>query len=107
MNVWLEILRNQTEARGNATVARELGLSDSTISLALNNKYPAGTGRIEKKVISIYGSKTGVDCPALGKITPARCVTNWERAKKIGVRLGDPQKIRLYKECLKCSLRNN
>lgn len=103
---WLEILKRQAEVHGRAAVARELGVSPSTISLVLSGKYPAATDGIEARVMAIYGHDGQVACPALGEIDPTMCVTYWERAQKIGVKCGNPATIRLYKCCLKCDLRN-
>lgn len=105
--VWMEILRRQVQARGASVVARELGVSPTTVSLVLSGKYGASTARVERLVVRIYGSGDGIDCPELGKITPLKCVETWERAGKIGSRAGNPRTIRLYKACLKCDLRSS
>ncbi|MDH4317193.1 MAG: hypothetical protein OEV64_02275 [Desulfobulbaceae bacterium] len=106
MNSWLTILKQQAEAKGRATVAKELGISAATISLVLGGKYPAATDNIEKRVMNFYGSSGLVACPELGEIEPGRCADNYERARKIGVGCGNPATIRLYKQCNNCSLRN-
>ncbi len=104
--VWLKILADHANEKGNANVARELGISPTTVSLVLAEKYPASTDSVEKKVMGIYGIEGMVVCPILGVMLPDRCATNWERAKKIGMKAGNPATIRLYKSCLKCNLRN-
>jgi len=106
-DMWIEILRRQIANRSTSTVARELGVSPTTISLVLSGKYGASTGKIERKVMRIYGNGDGITCPVLGRITPLRCVETWERAGKIGSKAGNPRTIRLYKACLKCDLRNS
>lgn len=104
---WKQVLAGQVEAKGAGAVARELGISATTVSLVLSGKYGASTDRIERKVVAIYGEDGRVDCPEMGvKITPAKCVETWELAKRIGVKASNPAKIRLYKGCLKCRLRN-
>ena len=105
-NAWRQILDEQAREKGNATVARELGVSPTTICLVRGGKYQAATSNIEKKVMGIYGASGMVDCPVLGVILPDRCATNWERANKIGMKAGNPRTIKLYKTCLKCDLRN-
>jgi hypothetical protein len=106
MIAWLEVLRRQVQNRGASMVARELGVSSTTISLTLNGKYGASTDKIERRVMRIYGAGDGIECPVLGRITPLKCVETWERAGKIGSRAGNPRTIRLYKTCQKCDLRN-
>lgn len=100
-------MAQQVEAKSAGVVARELGISTTTVSLVLSGKYGASTDNIERKVKAIYGEDGLVECSAISqKITPAKCVETWELAKKIGVKASNPQKIRLYKSCLKCRLRN-
>lgn len=106
MNGWLEILRREVDRCGAAQVARELGISCTSISLVLRDKYGASTDNIQTRVRRIYGSGGGIDCPVLGVITPARCVETWERAGKIGLRCGNPATMRLHLACRKCDLRN-
>lgn len=105
--IWLEILRRQVSARGASMVAREMGVSATTISLVLSGKYGASTDKIERRSMRIYGNGDGITCPVLGRITPLRCVETWERAGKIGSLAGNPRTIVLYKTCLKCDLRNS
>jgi hypothetical protein len=104
---WLKILKQQVEAKGAAAVAREVGISPASLSLVLAGKYPAKTDNVERKVIAIYGSASGlVNCPLLGEIEPAACAQNFNLAKKIGVRCGNPATLKLYKTCIKCAVRN-
>lgn len=104
---WTDILQRQVGDKGQATVATELGISATTLSLVLRNKYPASTAGIERKVMALYGGEGGrVVCPILAAIAPETCSENWEKAKKIGIRTGNPDTMRLYKTCLKCAIRN-
>ncbi|MDO9069353.1 MAG: LacI family transcriptional regulator [Deltaproteobacteria bacterium] len=102
---WLAILQREVAARGRAEVARELGISATTLSLVLSDKYPASTDKIENRVVAIYGNAGNVCCQILGEISPSRCADNWERARVIKI-AGNPATIRLYMACRKCSLRN-
>ncbi len=104
---WLEILRRNVELRSQAVVARELGISAGGVSLVLSGKYPASTHKIEDRVMRIYGAGSHIDCPASGEITPSQCVELWDRARRIGVRAGNPATIRRYNTCRKCPMRND
>lgn len=105
-DAWIAILQRHAEMKGRSAVARELGVSPSTISLILSDKYPASTAHIEKRVVSMYGNSGKVNCPQLGEIDPSKCADNWERAHKIRS-AGNPATIRLYIACRKCDLRSN
>lgn len=105
-DAWLAILIRQIEAKGRSAVARELGISSSTLSLVLSDKYPASTDNIEKRIGVMYGNSGKVKCPLLGEIDPSACADNWERAQKIKA-AGNPATIRLYIGCRKCDLRSN
>ncbi len=104
---WLSILKQRAEKVGRAAVAKELGISVASLSLVFNNKYPAATDNIEKKVMNMYGSDGKVVCPIMGEIDPAKCAETWNKANTLGVRGGNPRLIRQYKKCRKCDLRSN
>lgn len=105
-DVWRQILARKIDALGRPTVCRELDLSATTISLILNDKYPANTDHIEQRVMTIYGQGGQVACPVLGEIDPSVCIDKWELAQKIKG-AGNPATIRLYIACRKCDLRSN
>lgn len=101
---WLEILKKVVEKRGLGQVERELGVSKTTISLTLSGKYGASTDNIQSLVERIY-APGGIECPAKdGLIAPAACAELRERAVKIGLRAGNPEVLRAYLTCQKCSL---
>lgn len=103
---WMEALTREVKAKSVSQVAREIGLSKTTISLVCNGKYGASTDSIERKVMNLYGDEGAVDCPALGRITALECSDNHQRAKVIGGRAtGNPRSLRFYHECKKCSKR--
>ncbi len=105
--MWIEMLRQQVADKGARQVAKELGVSHTTLSLVVNGKYGAGTKKIEARVAAIYGTASGlVDCPVRGEMGPALCAENWQRAKLIGMKAGNPETLRLYKTCLKCPVRS-
>ena len=101
---WLEILRDQVAVKGLPIVARELGVAKSTICMVAGGKYPASTKRIEARVLAVYGGATVV-CPVLGSIDAAACAANQDRAKRIGLRAGNPETLRLFKCCSNCPVR--
>jgi len=103
--MWLKVLKKEIAQKGPRQVAKELGVSHSTIVLVCHDKYGASTERIEKRVMAIYGKNGNVECPVLGKSSPDTCANKWRLAKKIGVKAGNPETLKLYKSCLKCSLR--
>jgi len=98
---WLEILRDQVAAHGLPTVARELGVAKSTVCMVAKGTYPARTDKIEARVLAVYGGAT-VTCPVLGSIDAAACAANQDRAKRIGLRAGNPETLRLFKTCSTC-----
>ena len=104
---WLKILKQQVKEKGAATVAREVGISPASLSLVLAEKYPAKTDNVERKVISIYGTVSGlIDCPVLGEIEPAVCAEKHNLANLVGMKCGNPATLKLYKTCLKCAIRS-
>ena len=103
---WLEILHTQVQAKSQSQVARELGVSRSTVSLCLSGKYGGGTGNIERRVLNIYRHAGLVTCPILGQITPEDCADNHSQAKKIGKSAGNPTTLKLRLACLDCEIRS-
>ncbi len=101
---WLNILRDRVEALGLVAVAKELGTAKSTVSMVCNGKYPASTHKMQARVLATYGGQT-VACPVLGAIDAAVCADNQARAKRIGLRAGNPETLRLFKTCSNCPVR--
>jgi len=101
---WLAILRDQIAAKGLPTVARELGVAKSTVCMVAKETYPASTKRIEGRVLAVYGGAT-VACPVIGPIDAAACAAHQERARRIGLRAGNPETLRLFKTCANCPVR--
>lgn len=99
------ILRQQVGDKGQTAVARELAISRSALSLLLAGKYGASTSKMETRVRSIYGHGGKIPCPVLKETTPSTCATNYERARKIGLKAGNPATLRLFKTCLNCPIR--
>jgi DNA-binding transcriptional regulator YdaS (Cro superfamily) len=103
--MWIEILKKEVAARGPKQIAHELGVSRTTVDLVCHGKYPGSTERVEKRIRSIYGTDGHVSCPVLEQISPARCADTWRKARAIGMKAGNPETLKLYKACLKCTIR--
>lgn len=67
MSDLLEVLRQAVEQQGQATVAKTLGYSRSTISLVLAGKYAGRTELVLAKVKEELGK---VACPYSGEVIP-------------------------------------
>ena len=104
--MWIEILKREVEAKGPKQVAKELGISRSAVDLVCHGKYNASTAKIEQRVKKIFGNDNGgITCPVLGSISPNTCSEKWNLAKKIGMKAGNPETLKLYKTCMNCSVR--
>lgn len=100
-----ELLNSKVEEKGVGNVARDLGVSHSTVSLVLKGTYAASTANIERKVLRIYGDPGGVKCPELGRIEPGICADNHQTARKLGFSGSNPDTLRLRHACLNCDLK--
>jgi hypothetical protein len=94
---WLELLKKKVEELGRRKVEQDTGMSKTTLSLVLNNKYMGSISNIESQVNLAY-AKIEVECPVLGKIRMIRCVTE----QKKPLTLSNPQRIKLFKACAIC-----
>ncbi len=111
--MWIDILKKEVAAigadgkpKGPKQVAKELGISRSAVDLVCQGKYNASTAKIEQRVRKIYGNDNGgITCPVLGAISPNTCSEKWNLAKKIGMKAGNPETLKLYKTCTNCSVR--
>lgn len=93
---WIDLLKAAVEKRGQSSVSKELDLSRTTISLVLKGTYNAGTTRIEKKVLSVYGKTI---CPFLQRILDAPDC-RWYRERPIP--MNHHQEIEHWRACQKC-----
>ena len=92
--------------------AKRCGLSREQIvdkmneiaAMVAKGTYPARTDKIEARVLAVYGGAT-VTCPVLGGIDAAACAAHQDRAKRIGLRAGNPETLRLFKCCSNCPVR--
>lgn len=104
----MNLLRRQVEAKGQAAVARELGVSKAAISQILNGKYQASTEHIEGRIMKLYGAAEGLVCPHQGReISPAECADIYARALNAGPRAtGNPSTLRQHHACRHCQIRS-
>ncbi len=101
----LEVLQKQIKEKGLEQVAKELGISKTTVYLVLQGKYKGSNKNIEGKIQKIYGSPNGVQCPILGDISPSQCAEIYSKAEFVGKYVSNPEKMRLYRECKRCKIR--
>jgi hypothetical protein len=62
--MWRSLLEQAVASSSQTRVARELGLSKTTISLVLSGKYRSRTDQVERRVLARYAR---LDCPYLGR----------------------------------------
>lgn len=94
--VWLKLLTEAVEKSSKQAVADELGVSRTTISLVMNDKYPASTDKIEALVMALYSR---VDCPHLSEqITITQC----KRHHSENAPTSSPRAMRLWRACQSC-----
>ncbi len=102
---WVALLNEAVQAHGIVQVGKELDCTVTEIALVASDKYPGDTTKIARKVMAIYGAPA-IACPALGDIQPNVCAGHYGQAKKVGMIVSNPEKIRLHHACLKCTLRS-
>jgi hypothetical protein len=95
---WLEVLRREVAGSSQAAVARDLQVSETTISLVLAGRYGAKTTAIERLVRGRYlGAK--VQCPAAGFDLPANLCVVYQR---VPFAPGNPSRVRFQLACPSC-----
>lgn len=94
--MWLELLTKAVSNSSKAQVALDLGVSRTTISLVMSDKYPASTDKIEALVMDTYSR---VECPHLGEqITITQC----KRHHSENAPTSSPRAMRLWRACQAC-----
>lgn len=94
---WLTILREAVEASSITAVADKLGISRTTVSLVLADKYPAKPDKIAQKVMDVFARIT---CPHTGvEITCAECRQISSRTAPTS----SPQAMRQWRACQGCA----
>lgn len=98
---WLELLQQAVadHKRGIAGVAEQIGVSRTSLSLVLADKYPAKTDRIAAKVTDTYAR---ISCPHLGEtITQLQCRDFATRTAPTN----SPRDMRHWRACQGCPLK--
>ncbi|MFZ6644450.1 hypothetical protein ACO0LO_01935 [Undibacterium sp. TJN25] len=67
---WLELIRAAAAQTSNAAVARLLGYSRTSVSLALKGAYPGGTAKLAAKALEVLEPPVIADCPYQAKQIP-------------------------------------
>ncbi|MGB0732454.1 MAG: hypothetical protein ACPGPF_01775 [Pontibacterium sp.] len=93
---WIVLLANAAEQSTKAAVAKRLGISRSSVSLLLANKYPAAnTHKMQAVVEAGLG---GMTCPVLGEISASEC----QKQRETPFSSSNPTRIALYRACQRC-----
>lgn len=95
---WVIRLVRECDQRGQSSVARELGLSPSTISLVLAGKYPASLKGVQGRVEQRYG-RDDVFCPFRGCLVALEACDN-QRLKPFSS--VSPYSVAWWRACRGC-----
>jgi len=98
---WLTLLNEKVRLFGRRKVEVDTGMSKTTLSQVLNQKYLGSMANIENQVITAY-TNISVECPVLGDIPVRRC--NTEKKKPFSA--ANPTRVRLFQACKKCPHNN-
>ena len=89
------LLASAVKESSRAKVAERLGVSRTSVSLLLSNKYIGGTEQMQARVLDVLGD---VKCPVLGSIPMTECQKN--RTAKFTP--SNPQRVQLFRACKEC-----
>lgn len=94
---FIQLLADAVAESSRASVARKIGVSRSSVSTLLANRYPSpSTRKIEAKVLEALGR---VACPTMGDIATNRCTQIRNRP----FMSSHPQAIAQFRACANCS----
>lgn len=96
---WVEALARECDATSQNRAGQRFGISGSTVSTVLANKYPAGLDRIASRVRGHLLDAT-VPCPVLGDL-PSDLCQEWQTKAE---RFHDTGQLRrrMFKACRAC-----
>lgn len=92
----LQALQRLCASTTQTAVARRLGVSDGTISNALNGRYIGNVERLAERIRGELLDGT-VQCPVLGPVSLRICQD--ERGKGL---YANPLRIQMYRACMAC-----
>jgi len=96
---WMRMLREAVDASSQTAVAERLGVSRTTVSLVLADKYPGKTDRVADRVLRVFGQ---VKCTHTGQLVQlAVCVSYANRRAP----LNNPLELSHWRACRTCALR--
>jgi len=100
MQQWLEILKTAAELHGRRYVEERLGISKTTLSQVLNEKYPGNLDNIARRVTEQFGTdlNTVIVCPVLAEITRERCLIEQQKP----FIATNPTRVKLWQMCRNC-----
>lgn len=97
----LALLRGRLDHHGGSrsALARELGISRSGVSQALDQRYPANTAQLRARIIEKLAGR--LVCPHLGReIAPAEC--REARERPLSACMGAPDDVKHWQACQSC-----
>lgn len=97
----LALLKTRLHQNGNnrAALARDLGMSRSAISQALDGKYPGDTRKLRAVIVETLADQ--IDCPHLGvELSPGACKA-W-RERPLSAASGSRSDAKHWQACQVC-----
>lgn len=98
---WIVALATTCDQTSQNKASTRLGISASTVSQLLRNKYPGNMARMEERIRSAL-MQTEIRCPALGKISGEACLKWRDRSK--GLSSASPLVVGMFRSCRNCPL---
>ncbi len=93
----LPLFRKKVEEIGQSRVARQIGMSPSTINQLYHDNYNADPAAILRRFEEEFCGTT-INCPAMGVISLKRC--SEERSTPLSA--SSSRRIRMHKACKMC-----
>ena len=91
------LLRQKCAEMNQSRVAKEIGVSSTTVSQILSGNYGADPSQVLQLVVETYGSLT-VECPVIGGAIPlAEC-----RVERDSTDRANHQRVLFFRTCPSC-----